>query len=467
MGGRLGNGHGVTPRVRLLPRRLPLLALLLALAVATIAPGHVGARSAAAPPAVAARAGEPPRTQALVRIGRELKGVVLAWENGRLLRLAGAHVGTGETAVRTDAQGRFTIPASIRTNRLTVVVPGYRVLRRTTTGDYAAVLLRRLDVRAIYLPYQHMDRQSVLDWVVALARAGTINAIVIDMKDDSGQVHPLFATDLAVQAGAVKDLGTDVDAFLTDLDRLGVYKIARLVTFRDNRFGRVFPEAAILTPAGQVLQDGQGLVWTNPFSDLARRYNVELAGRIAERFEEIQFDYVRFPTEPGVAVRNTTTSGERAAIIALFLQEAAGVIHARGAAIAADTFGQTAMIVHDDGIGQILETLAPPLDYYSPMVYPSTWTTGWFGLPYPPADPYRVVLESVSMAVARLREFNVVVRPWLQDFHDYQARKLFYGATEVRTQIDAAALAGGQGFMLWDPSLDYQIGVLDDLAAGL
>lgn len=401
-----------------------------------------------------------------VRINRPLQGIVLTWEGGRLVRLAGAHIGTGETALQTDATGRFSIPASIRTDRLNVVAPGYAVVRRTTTADYAVVLMRPLaEVRAIYVPYAQLDRPEVLDWVLGLGRSRVITSVVLDMKDDSGQVHPLFATDLARQAGSVKPLPTDIDGFLRDLDALGIYTIARVVTFRDSLFGRANPADAILTHGGEVMRDIQGLVWTNPFSETARRYNVEIAAEIAKRFDEVQFDYVRFPADADVAVRSATTSEERSAIIGRFLAEAATAIHAQGAAIAADTFGQTTLIEHDDGIGQVLEFMVPELDYYSPMVYPSTWTTGWFGLPYPPSDPYRVVLESVRTAVERMSTLgNVVVRPWLQDFHDYQEQSLPYGAAEVRLQIEAAAEAGGQGFMLWDPSLQYQLGVLAELA---
>ena len=92
--------------------------------------------------------------------------------------------------------------------------------------------------------------------------------------------------------------------------------------------------------------------------------------------------------------------------------------------------------------------------------------TGWFGLDYPPSDPFTVVFASVEAAVIRLEGYNIVVRPWLQDFHDYQALKLFYNAYEVSVQIDASFLAGGSGFMLWDPSLGYELGVLEDIAGG-
>ena len=143
-------------------------------------------------------------------------------------------------------------------------------------------------------------------------------------------------------------------------------------------------------------------------------------------------------------------------------------MHAVGAALSFDTFGLTTMAKDDSGIGQVLEELAPFLDYYSPMVYPSTWSTGWFGLEYPAADPYTVVLGSVGSAVSRLEGYNIVVRPWLQDFPDYNGRGILYGPEHVRVQIDATADAGASGFMLWDPRLEYQLGPLGEIAtAGL
>ena len=307
------------------------------------------------------------------------------------------------------------------------------------------------------------------------ARAGTITALVVDVKDEDGSVLPIVANDTARSMGAVVGTGTDVEEFLAELKRIGIYRIARVVTFLDGRLARAFPETAVRTYWGTLFLDSSGKSWTNPLSDLARRHNIEIGINAAAFFEEVQYDYVRLPadpdaavllpTDPKVAVRGGTTSEQRSASIARFTQEAADGLHAAGAAIALDTFGQTTVANHDSGIGQVLEDLAPFLDYYSPMVYPSTWSTGWFGLDYPPADPFLVVLGSVSMAVSRLTPFpQVVVRPWLQDFHDYQERKLLYSSDEVRTQIDASAQAGAQGFMLWNHSLNVHLDVLIDLA---
>ena len=400
----------------------------------------------------------------LVRINEPLRGIVLAQDGQTVRRIEGAHIGTGETSVRTDAVGRFYIPADIRTNQLSVVAPGYEVVRRVTTADYVVVILRPLDVRAIYLPYDHLRTESVLDWVLGLARSGTITSLVVDVKEEAGSVLPLAATDQVREMGAVRSTGTDVEGFLEELGDLGIYRIARVVTFLDGRYAFAFPADAHRGNDGAIFRDSLGQAWSNAFQVGARQHNIDIGVRAARWFEEIQYDYVRFPTDPGVVARNNASPQERSDAIAGFARDAAAAIHAVGAAISIDTFGQTTVIPGDGGIGQILEDLAPHLDYYSPMVYPSTWSTGWFGLSYPPADPYTVVRSSIELAVARVEPFgNIQVRPWLQDFHDYQEEKLFYGADRVRAQIDASVQSGGIGFMLWDPSLAYQLELLSSL----
>ena len=442
---------------------LILLATLPLIPLHTTPPAAAAAQPPPAPPAATTASVDP---VPLIRSAQPLRGLVLAWEDGDIQRLAGVHVGTGRHTVRTDANGRFTIPADIRTDQLTVVAAGYHIVRRHTTSDYTVVFTRPLEVRAVYLPFDLLRRQEVLDWALDLVRRGTVTALVIDVKDEGGAVLSLIANRTAHEIDAAYDPGTEIEAFLNELSRLGIYRIARVVTFLDGRLALGLPETALRTHQGAIFRSANGWAWTDPSSELTRRYNIEIGVNAARYFEEIQYDYVRLPTEPGVALRSQISGAERSALITTFAREAAQALHAAGAALAFDTFGQTTVILHDGGIGQILEDLAPFLDYYSPMVYPSTWTRGWFGLAYPPADPFRVVADSIAAAVNRLRPFpNVVVRPWLQDFHDYQEEKLFYGPEQVLDQIRAVEQAGGSGFMLWDPSLRYQTALLASLAA--
>ncbi len=400
-------------------------------------------------------------------VDEALSGYVVVWEDGELRRISGAHIGTGDATFRTDADGYFSIPADERTSEINVVAPGYEVIRSSATANSMTFFLQPLDVRAIYLPYERLWQPATLAWALDLARAGTISAVVIDVKEEGGAVLPLVATDTVREIGAIVDPGTDIEGFLRELEELGIYRIARVPTFLDRRFAFAFPSEAIQTRGGGVMVDTTGLAWTNPFSAAARRYNVEIAVEAAEYFEEIQFDYVRLPGNSRLALFENTTGEERSAAIVRFAQEAGDALHAVGAAISFDTFGETTILRVEDTIGQVLEDLAPYLDYVSPMVYPSTWRPGWFGLAYPPADPYAVVYLSISTAVSRLEaDYNVLVRPWLQDFSDYQEQKLPYGANEVLAQIRANRAGGGAGFMLWDPSLNYQTDILDQLAIG-
>ena len=398
---------------------------------------------------------------ALTYLERPIAGVVLAWEHGNLVRLAGAHVGTGATSVRTDAQGRFSIGADTRTTQINVVMPGYGVRRLESTADFVTVLLRPVAVRAIYLPGHFLDERPVLDWVVDLAREGAITAVVIDIKDDAGRVMEPFATPFAREIGAAKDPGPEFAPFLAALDALDVYTVARIVTFKDRVLPQHLPATASRTRWGAIFTDGEGATWLDPFHPFAHSYVIDIAAAAATHFDEIQFDYIRFPGERWAGHLEVNDAQERTGAIIAFARAASARLHAVGAAVAFDTFGQTTVISDEDGIGQVLEDLAPYLDYYSPMLYPSTWVPGSFGFDYPPSEPYRVVLWSVRRAVERLGTFApIVVRPWLQDFHDYQEQELPYRWAEVQAQIQGSADGGGQGFMLWDPSLHYQTNLL-------
>ena len=373
--------------------------------------------------------------------------------------IAGAHVVSENGALRSDADG--FVPVEEPAERYQVVAAGYWPARNVSPED-GVITLRPLEVRAIYLPYEQLWNPPSLAWVLELARLGLISAIVIDVKEEGGAVLPDFATEAVLAIDAVVDPGTDVAAFLSELEALGIYRIARQSVFLDTRLGRSDVETAILTRDGRQLIDNLGLGWTTPFSATARRYNIEIAVRVAGSFEEIQFDYLRFPAGP-LRVHEETTGEERSAAVALFAEEAVAALHAVGAAMSIDTFGETAVIRVEDAIGQVLEDLIPHIDYYSPMVYPSTFSAGWFDLPYPAADPETVVLLSVAAAVERVQAsgaVGVLVRPWLQDYRDYGPQQISYGFNEVLIQILATEEAGGVGFMLWDPTLLYRTDVL-------
>lgn len=385
-----------------------------------------------------------------------LSGRVYVWDRGRLRPASEARVSTGNALVRTDTSGRFEFSAEQRTGSLSIVQPGYDTVKRPIYYDRTVIVLRSLVVRAIYIPFGEVTKPAVQAWAHDLVDRNLINAVVVDLKDETGQVFSIAATPTVERIGASRD-GSSVAAFLEELQNKGVYRIGRVVTFLDNTYPWWFTDNALHHVNGGLFFDGMGSTWSSAYTSGARAYNVEIGVAAADYVEEIQYDYVRLPYENGLRERIDRTEADRVAAITRFAQEASEALHLAGVAVSFDTFGVVSTAGNDQGIGQSVEGLAQYLDYISPMVYPSGWHAGSLGFAYPPAHPGPVVRINVEATVDRARPHGTaLVRPWLQDFHDYGSRGLPYYAEQVHAQIAATAAAGGIGFMLWDPSLAYE-----------
>jgi hypothetical protein len=215
--------------------------------------------------------------------------------------------------------------------------------------------------------------------------------------------------------------------------------------------------------------DRERLGWVDPFREEVWDYNVALAEEaIRKGFDEVQFDYVRFPTDPSQDTQieraqfsQVPTADTRPQTIAAFLSRARDAVHAAGGAVGADVFGLVCWRDDDLGIGQQLELLAPAVDYLSPMVYPSTFN----GLPMvpsyadSPAHPYETVFYSLQRARERLAGTGVALRPWLQYFDDYPwASGQQYGPAQLSAQRQAVTELGLPGWMWWDPTNRYRHG---------
>jgi len=179
---------------------------------------------------------------------------------------------------------------------------------------------------------------------------------------------------------------------------------------------------------------------------------------VRKGFDEVQFDYVRFPTDGRLSAARYSkpnTRETRLPTIAAFLERARRELGPMGAFVAADLFGYTAFNENDTDIGQRIEELSPYLDYICPMVYPSGYHKGIPGYRNPVEQPYRVVHESVRLIRQRAAHTQARVRPWIQDFRDYAFDRRPFGVAEIRAQIKGADDAGGVGWMLWNPRNDY------------
>jgi hypothetical protein len=375
--------------------------------------------------------------------------------------LAGASVWVGSAEFRTDEEGRFTTEPVSPGAALFVKIPGYELRRLTADSKDMTVALQPNVVRAAYLTYYGVADKSIRERVLELVARTELNAVVIDVKGDRGLIPYRTAVPLALEAGAQGPvIIKDFDGLLASLKARNIYTIARIVTFKDNVLAQHRPDWAILdTRTGKPWIDNEKLAWVDPFREEVWDYAIAIAKEaVAKGFDEVQFDYVRFPTDGKLSAARYSQPNNaqtRLPAIAGFLAKARRELGPTGAFLAADVFGYTAFNDNDTDIGQRVEELAVHLDYICPMVYPSGYHRGIPGVRNPVLQPYEIVKESVRLTRKRSTPGTVQVRPWLQDFRDYAFDKRIFGVNEIRAQIRGARDGGAMGFMLWNPKNDY------------
>jgi hypothetical protein len=389
---------------------------------------------------------------------RRIRGTVL--DADRRTPLRGASVWAGQLEAVTDAEGRFALEVPGDAT-LIVKAPGYELRRVPAGGLPVAVALKPKSVRAAYLTYYGIAEPSIRNRVLELVDRTELNAVVIDVKGDRGLIPYRTEVPAALEAGALGPvIIKDFDGMLRSFHERGIYTIARVVAFKDNVLAKHRPDLAIIdTRTGKPWIDNEKLAWVDPFREEVWDYVIAIAKEAASKgFDEIQFDYVRFPTDGKLSAaryskaNNATT---RLPTIAAFMAKARRELGPTGVFLAADLFGYTSFNANDTDIGQRIEELAPHLDYICPMVYPSGYHLGIPGYRNPVMHSYEVVRESVRLIRQRSQQTSVQVRPWLQDFKDYAFDKRIFGVREIRDQIRGADEGGAVGSMLWNPKNDY------------
>jgi len=312
------------------------------------------------------------------------------------------------------------------------------------------------EVRGIHVTMALASLDGKLAEYLKLVSAG-MNTIELDVKDENGEVgFVTSAVPLAREVGAARPYYRPREAARM-IHAKGVYLIGRVVVFEDPRLSAGRPELAIKNPDGSVWRNQAGLGWTNPYDKRVWDYNVSLA-EVAARagFDEIQFDYVRFPTDGDVEsiVFPNKTSTPPGWVIAEFVHYASKRLKPLGVRISTDVFGLSA--TRDLGIGQIPKRISKYVDAVYPMVYPSHFGPGEYGLEDPNGSPGPTVEWSLSDFRRELKKSDAALIPWLQDFSYGRT----YGLADVRAQIDAARLMGARGYLLWNPLGIYTPGAL-------
>jgi hypothetical protein len=375
--------------------------------------------------------------------------------------LAGASIVVGAREHRAAEDGTFKIAVSPHASALIAKLPGYGRVVVQPTSDPLEIVLKPQAIKAAYLTYFGVGDRGIRGRVLDLLERTELNAVVIDVKGDRGWILYPTRVELALSAGAQGPATLrNFDSLMADLKARGVYTIARIVTFKDNVLARHRPDWAVIdTQTGKPWIDRENLAWLDPFREEVWNYNIAIAHEAIERgFDEVQFDYVRFPTDGKLSnarYSRPVNKQTRLPAIAGFLERARRELGAHGAYVGADVFGYIAFNENDTDIGQRVEEIAPHLDYICPMVYPSGYHVGIPGFRNPVQNSYHVVKESVRLIRQRASTSQVRVRPWLQDFRDYAFDRRIFGVAEVRDQIRGSDDGGGTGWMLWNPRNDY------------
>lgn len=367
--------------------------------------------------------------------------------------LPGATVSLGDSHVRTDRTGRFEFVRPLK-GTVRVTKPGWHDTEYVWDGEtlVTEIKMKPMVIRGLHIAYNAFTTPEIWQELLDVAEDTVVNALVIDVKDESGRVFYDTGVELAHDVNAVDTL-FDLDSVTAEMDRRGLYKIARIVTFQDPIAARRQTELAIFdSDADRPFRLGDQF-FLDPTDRDARGYALDLAEEVClAGFDEIQFDYIRFPDgyPAGFPSHVRFDAGGspdmREAVITSFLQEAADRLHPHGCVVAADIFGFLTSAQGDGGIGQNLGVLSRTIDVISPMVYPSHYSRGWFGFDKPSDHPGEIVSQALADGMGRL-EGSAVIRPWLQDF--------YYTPSQVREQIEAAE-DQELGWMLWNARSRFQ-----------
>jgi hypothetical protein len=377
--------------------------------------------------------------------------------NGAAIR--DAIVTVGKQELHNGGDGSFQVDRAA--TAVLARAPGYLAASVTGTDldqSRGILKLKPFAPRALYLTVYGVGSKTLLNGALTIIRRGGANALVIDLKGDRGIVPFPSKVPLAATVGARKVTTIpDLTSFARRMHAAGIYLIARIVTFKDNPLASARTDLAILHGKGQLFRDREGLAWADPFSEVVRNYNIEIAIEAAEAgFDEIQFDYLRFPDSSArLILSKPTTQANRVQSIADFLAEARRRLTPYNVFLAADIFGYVCWNLNDTGIGQSLEAIAPQVDYLSPMLYPSGFQCGIPGVKNPVANAYAIVRGSLEEAQRRLKISPKRFRPWLQSFRDYAFDRRAFDADEVARQTQAASDFGSDGWMLWNARNTY------------
>ncbi len=328
-------------------------------------------------------------------------------------------------------------------------------------------------VRGIYISGPMSGSTELFQNILDSMEGTEINTVVIDFKDDQGRITCQIDSPVVTEIGACRPYVKDIKSLISSLKERGLYVIARVVAFRDPYLAEQKPEWSLHLAGGSLYRDRQGMAWVDPYRIEVWDYLVEVGTAAKEAgFDEVQFDYIRFSTEgtmKQVVFDEEVTKGRsKTDAITEFVKYAYENLASQGLFVSADVFGTIIDSEIDaNAVGQIYTEMAKHLDYICPMIYPSHYGAGNFGLDYPDKQPYETVLAALQKSKTVMEQAaeadghvssQAVVRPWLQDFtasYLGEGKYISYGYEEIQKQIQAVKDAGYDEWMLWSAANRY------------
>jgi hypothetical protein len=402
-----------------------------------------------------------------------LQGMVRDIHSGQ--PITGALIYLDETIAAAGDDGSYELRDLPPEPTLTVKASGYRKERLTlgpaTVSDPSPPLLpcsaspcldialTPFEAKGLYIPFNMLSGPEKIAELIDLVDRTELNAIVVDVKSDRGFLAYRSQVPLAIEMG----VGGERKGWLSLKELLklcqdkGIYTIARIVVFKDNPLAHARPEWAARQADGTIWLDREGLGWGVPSHQEVQDYNIAIAKEVAALgFDEVQFDYIRFPSDgdiTAIVYDKKYTLETRSATIRAFMERLTAELKPYGVFTSADVFGLTVWVepYSDMGIGQRVKDIAPYVDYLCPMLYPSTFEPRNLGHDNPALQPYDVIYRSQLEAAKRV-PVTTKVRPWLQH---YSLNGVVYGPEQYQAQRQAADDAGSCGWTFWNAGGKY------------
>jgi hypothetical protein len=359
----------------------------------------------------------------------------------------------------TGNGGEFHFEPKDNEDRLLVRAAGYR-RAESPIDSGEPIRLEPIAVRGYYLTHGHIANPQRREAILKLIRGTSANSVVLGVKDASGHLNVAVDHPLAPKSPSGEDSAVDLAAQVSAWKTEGVYTVALVALFKDGLLAKAQPDLALRSiKSRRVIMENDAIAWTDPAASAVRDYNIAVAAAAAAAgFDEIQFDFVRYPSaDLSYEGASREEYARRLETLVGFLRDASEALAPHNVYLSANVFGVVCEMPRVSVIGQKIEEFAEYVDYISPMLYPSYFEPAR-RYPVPLQHSYQLVYDSLRRAAERLEGDNrsLRLRPWLQNFPDRGSPGQALSADNIRSQVKGAEDANASGWMLWDARNRYE-----------